>query len=240
MELECKVWPARAGHSHTVVFLHGRGDRAATFSLSLEWWHGSAEKSLADLFPSVKWVFPSAGLRPAVSLKGRPQSQWFDRASSRDFTLNPEVGVPGLRESVPAVQRVLRREAEELGGRWDRVALAGISQGASTAVHTLVNLDIPGGAARGSPGLAALLAFSCQMPFAGLSLADTRAVLGLATCPEGNDVIGSTPMLLEHCADDELIPVKQLGVLADTLTSFGAEVTTKEYPGGGHWYVSPR
>jgi len=234
MDLECTVWPAKTAHTHTVVFLHGRGDRAITFALSLQCWRGSAGKSLAELFPSTKWVFPSAGLRPAVALGARPQSQWFDQFSSRDFGLNPEVQVPGLRESVPAVRKVLRREAEELGGRWDRIVLAGISQGAATAVHALLHLAIPD-ACRGSPRLAALLAFSCQLPFIGLPRDETLAALQLGEVPAGDEAVRGTPVLLEHCANDDVVPVEQLRLLTTTLTGFGASVIAKEYPDGGHW-----
>jgi hypothetical protein len=49
----------------------------------------------------------------------------------------------GLRESVASIRRVLANEATALGGQWDCILLAGISQCPATTVHTLLNLDLP-------------------------------------------------------------------------------------------------
>jgi predicted esterase len=111
----------------------------------------------------------------------------------------------------------------------------GISQGAATAVHTLINLDLAPGV-----GLAAFVGFSCRMPFPGRSLADTRAVLTMLDRVPGHaTVLEKTPMLLEHCANDPLVLVANGRVLRDTLRGFGAQVEWKEYPNGGHWFHSP-
>ncbi|KAI1103208.1 hypothetical protein F4804DRAFT_310720 [Jackrogersella minutella] len=61
----------------------------------------------------------------------------------------------GLREVVPAV---LAASAALLGGRWDRLVLAGISTGGATAAHVLSNLDEAGGR------LGAFVGFSWRCP----------------------------------------------------------------------------
>ncbi|CDO70668.1 hypothetical protein BN946_scf184761.g5 [Trametes cinnabarina] len=223
-------------HTHTVVFLHGRGDNARNFSASLRYSVDSHGRSLIAAFPSFRWVFPQAPLRKCASLPST-WPQWFDVWNVENFAENEELQAEGLREVIPAIRSILAREATILHGRWDRVVLAGISMGAATSVHTLFNLDVP---AEGGGGLAAFLGFSCRCPFAGRTLAEMRAVLGLKDgVPDHANVLANTPILLEHCVDDPLVKIENGRGLRDTLRGFGAQVDWKEYPSGGHWFNSP-
>ena len=122
---------------------------------------------------------------------------------------------------------------QQVQGRWDRIVLAGISQGAATGVHVLANLDVPEG------GLGAFLGFSCRFPFPREKLSEVRDVLDLADVPAHDTVLRQTPILLEHCIDDPLVLVRNGRALAETLRSFGAHVEWEEYASGGHWFNSP-
>ncbi|KAK1772407.1 alpha/beta-hydrolase [Phialemonium atrogriseum] len=224
-----------APHTHTVVFLHGRGDSAHNFAASLAHLHDSRHRTLVDAFPSFRWVFPQAPTRQCASSPDK-WPQWFDVWNIRDFAEREELQVAGLKEVVPAIRCILANEAALLGGRWDRVVLAGISMGAATSVHTLFNLDV---LAAGGGRLAAFLGFSCRCPFAGRTLAEMRNVLGLEGVPGHDDVLRNTPMLLEHCIDDPLVLVQSGRGLREILRGFGAHITWKEYPNGGHWLNSP-
>ncbi|KAJ4391475.1 hypothetical protein N0V93_005092 [Gnomoniopsis smithogilvyi] len=225
---------ASTPHTHTVVFLHGRGDNAANFSASLVHWRDSKGRTLADAFPSFRWVFPQAPLRQCASDPGQIWHQWFDVWDVRDFSAREELQAHGLKEAVPAVLEILNREATTLDGDWKKLILAGISMGAATGVHTLFNLNIPQ-----SGGLGAFLGFSCRCPFAGRSLHDMRDALGLEGVPTHNQVLRDTPVLLEHCIDDPLVQVVLGRNLRDTLMEFGARVEWREYQTGGHWFNSP-
>ncbi|KID86842.1 Phospholipase/Carboxylesterase family protein [Metarhizium guizhouense ARSEF 977] len=236
------IVPAAAKHTHTVVFLHGRGDVAENFVASLKYSRSSRDQTLQEIFPSFRWVFPKAGVSASFSFGGNKVSQWFDIWNVADFSEREEVQILGLKESVAMIRKVLRIEAGILGGHWDRIILAGISQGAATATHALLNLKLPAAADDGaklSGGLAAFIGFSCRMPFPGRTLRETRAVLSLEDAPEDDEVIRKTPMLLEHCVDDPLVLVENGRVLRDTLRGFGADVHSREYPDGGHWLNSP-
>ncbi|KAI8976286.1 Phospholipase/carboxylesterase [Trametes punicea] len=236
MEIPCITTQPSAPHTHTVVFLHGRGDNPRRFAATLEWSVDSRGRSLIEAFPSFRWVFPEAPMRKCASA---PQTwpQWFDVWNVRDFAEREELQAIGLREVIPAIRRILAREAALLSGRWDRVVLAGISMGAATSVHTLFNLDIP---AEGGGRLAAFIGFSCRCPFAGRSLAEMRRVLALEEgVPDHADVLRNTPVLLEHCVDDPLVLIQNGRRLRDILREFGAQVEWKEYPSGGHWFNSP-
>ncbi|KAK0704497.1 Alpha/Beta hydrolase protein [Lasiosphaeris hirsuta] len=224
-------------HTHTVVFLHGRGDNAHQFAASLAASRDSRSRTLAEAFPSFRWVFPQAPSRELASAPGTVWPQWFDVWDVRDFASREALQAVGLREVLPALTRVLAGEAAALGGRWDRVVLAGISMGAATGVHLLFNLDVPG-------RLAAFVGFSCRCPFAGRDLAGMRAAVALVgggAAGREERVIWDTPALLEHCADDPLVLVQDGRRLRDTLRGFGMrQVEWREYPSGGHWFNSPQ
>ncbi|KAL2071936.1 hypothetical protein VTL71DRAFT_13171 [Oculimacula yallundae] len=234
-----------APHTHTVVFLHGRGDTAKTFASSLTYSRDSHNRTLQENFPSFRWVFPQSEKRESVAFPGNKMSQWFDIWNVNNFSEREELQATGLRESVAGIRRLLESEATILGGQWDRLVLAGISQGGATSVHTLLALSLPPVVIEGEGQqevprrLGAFLGFSCRMPFPGRSLTDTRRVLALDGVPDTDEVIRNTPMLLEHCIDDPLVLVGNGRALRDTLRGFGAQVTWKEYPKGGHWFNSP-
>ncbi|PNY25999.1 Acyl-protein thioesterase 1 [Tolypocladium capitatum] len=237
------VVPPSAPHTHTLVFLHGRGDGAATFAQSLQYSTDSRNRVLQELFPSFRCVFPSAPVGPCLARPADRVSQWFDIWNVGDFSDREDVQAPGLRESVARIRRLLEEEAALLGGRWDRIVLAGISQGAATATHALLNLNLPVSTTADGKALprrlGAYLGFSCRMPFPGRSLADTRKILGLDGAPADNEVLRNTPILLEHCVDDPLVLLANGRALRETLKGFGAQVTWREYPDGGHWFNSP-
>lgn len=223
-------------HTHTVVFLHGRGDNTKNFTFSLSLWRDTQSQTIFDRFPSFRWVFPQAPTREATSCSGAWPPQWFDVWNVRDFTDREEVQTEGLKQVVPVIRNIISDEAAALGGDWARVVLAGISMGAATGVHTLFNLNIPaeGG---GRPG--AFLGFSCRCPFAGRDLAGMRNVLELENVPESDTAVANTPVLLEHCADDPLVLLQNGQQMRDILRGFGAQVEWKEYSDGGHWFQSP-
>ncbi|KAI1399749.1 alpha/beta-hydrolase [Hypoxylon fuscum] len=251
-------------HTHTVIFLHGRGDTSANIAdVFLTFLRTSHGVSLIDTFPSVRWVFPQAEDRLA-SKYNEVWPQWFDVWNILDMTDCEELQAPGLRESVASIRRIVRREAERVGGL-DRIVLAGISQGGATAAHALFHLgaavesdakklehrviDIEASPPPKSPTrLAALMGFSSWLPFPGGSLEETREVLGLegeeeeeeSSQQSSDEVVHNTPVFLSHCADDPLVFVEYGLQLRDGLREFGMNVTWKEYPEGGHWINAPQ
>jgi predicted esterase len=237
MDLPIITIPPSAPHTHTVIFLHGRGDTAQSFSSSLHFSLSSQNRTLPEIFPSFRWVFPQSQIRPCATYPKEKVSQWFDIWNVSNFSEREELQAVGLRESVASIRRILANEAALLDGKWDHLVLAGISQGAATSVHTLLNLNLEGN--KVPRRLGAFLGFSCRMPFPGRSLAETRNVLALENVPEDTEILCNTPVLLEHCVDDPLVLVRNGRVLRDTLRGFGGHVTWKEYPNGGHWFNSP-
>ncbi|OAQ73177.1 phospholipase/carboxylesterase [Pochonia chlamydosporia 170] len=231
-----QVSPAQGqNHTHTVVFLHGRGDNAPKFCYSLQYSRDSQGRTLADAFPTFRWVFPQAPNRKCASQPAVDYNQWFDVWNVANFAENENLQAEGLREVVPKIRNILAKEADDLGGRWDKVILMGISMGSATSVHTLFNLDIPTAEKR----LGAFIGFSGRCPFAGQTLEQIRKTVQVDSSPVGNDVLRNTPMLLEHCVDDPLVLVELGRKQREILRGFGANVAWREYQTGGHWFNSP-
>ncbi|KAI1771566.1 alpha/beta-hydrolase [Hypoxylon cercidicola] len=251
-------------HTHTLIFLHGRGDTSANMTEALlRWSRNSRRRSLVDVFPTVRWVFPQAEPRLVQKDGHTVWPQWFDIWNVLDMSDSEELQAPGLRDSVASVRRLVRDEARKVGGL-HRVALSGVSQGGATAAHALlhlgavaaddapperpasprvvVDLDEPPPPAR----LCALLCFSCWLPFPGGSLEETREVIGLdgedgdAVRAKSDEVVRNTPAFLAHCADDPLVFPEYGRQLRDELRGFGVHVEWREYPDGGHWLNSPQ
>lgn len=238
---------AAHAHTHTVIFLHGRGDNAVDFKKCITHgtWANSQGRSPVDLLPSFRWVFPAAGLKPCArgeaGIPGYPRvmSQWFDIWDHLSLGERETLQRDGLAESVARVRALVADEAARLGGRHDRIVLMGISQGGATSAHTLLNLGVPQGH-EGPKRLGAFVGVSCRMPFPGRTLSDTRRVLGLEGLDSGDEVIRNTPVMLQHCVDDPTVLFNTGEHLRDTLRGFGAQVEWREYPDGGHWFKSPQ
>lgn len=72
------IIPAQKAHSHTVIFLHGRGDAADFLSASLKYSHDSRNRTLFGTFSTFRWVFPKSKETLSFFARGNKVSQWFD------------------------------------------------------------------------------------------------------------------------------------------------------------------
>ncbi|TVY54647.1 Acyl-protein thioesterase 1 [Lachnellula cervina] len=152
------IAPSAPTHTHTVIFLHGREDYGCDLAKYFFDSKASDDRTLADIFPSIRWVFPTAKLRYsaqrdfefsrssfAQALKGEEIiSQWFDVWDIATPEDREELMVEGLQESVKDIIRIIREEAQKVP--LDRIILGGISQGCATAILTLMcsGLDLGG------------------------------------------------------------------------------------------------
>jgi predicted esterase len=246
MELGRSIVAPETEHTHTVVFLHGRGGTARDLADGLFLLRDSSRRSLCDIFPSARWVFPQAELLFCEE-NGQDWSQWFDVWNTLDLTDREEVQAPGLQSSVRSLIRLIHQEALKVGGL-DKVFLAGFSQGGDTAIYALLHLPLleyssepprkrlRSNSEEGKPAqnrLAGLMGFSCRLPFPGGTLEETREVLGLDVEPS-DEILRNTPVFLAHCVDDPLVFVEYGRQCADALAAFGMQGVTREYPEGGH------
>ncbi|KAI5918633.1 lysophospholipase II [Camillea tinctor] len=209
-------------HTHTVIFLHGRDSNAREFAD--EFFESEASKpenqprTLLDLFPSIKWVFPNAPASHSERF-GSQMSQWFDMWSVDNPREHPELQRPGLERSIEQILDVIKNE-ERLVPR-ERIFLCGISQGFATAVATF---------------------FATREEFAGLL--GLCSWMPIETHIQGvmrDSCLGNkTPVFLSHSLDDDVVPINNGRELRDSILSYGLHVEWREYEDGGHWINEPK
>lgn len=226
-------------HTHTIIFLHGRDSTNTEFASELFESEASEPaghpRTLRDLLPTVRWVFPCAPMLRSTRFD-TDMSQWFDMWSVEDPAAEGHIQHEGLRGSAAAVLEVVRAEEEALvqGGRGPGrrgIFLAGISQGFATVVAASVLA-----AAEGQAGFAGMVGLSSWMPLGG------RDELVRVLAGDGAAVPGAksdTPVFLSHSKDDEIVPVQNGRVLRDILKEYH-DVEWHEYEDGGHWVNEPQ
>ncbi|KAM0462071.1 hypothetical protein ACHAPV_002428 [Trichoderma viride] len=240
------VGPATGhSHTHTIIVLHGRDSEAQEFMAEFfecEATGPETDRTLPALFPTVRWVFPQA--KPLHSERFHIEmSQWFDMWSVEDQQERAELQITGLRASVDRVAKLIQEE--ELLIPRKRIFLSGISQGFATVLATFF--------ADGRGGFAGLCGFSSWLPLAVQAVSEVDVFAGnsnqqLAAMQRlylGRDELSplqmtSTPILLEHCRDDEVIDIQSGTRLRDFLYQFDMEVEWNEYQDGGHWFNEPQ
>ncbi|KAI0398008.1 phospholipase/carboxylesterase family protein [Xylariaceae sp. FL0594] len=240
MVLRSVTLPAYNRHTHTVIFLHGRGSNAREFSEELWESRDGRGESLQHIFPSVKWIFPQTVESYTERLEDEP-SKWFNMSTLSDPDANRETQIPGLQDAVPQLISLIQNEAAGVG--LENIVLAGISQGCATAVHALLNYPSSGTEVDEHQRLCGFVGVSSWMSLGADSVEGSRRLLQLEPDAEhaaDDQVVRNTPVFLSHCADDPVVSIEQGKRLKDTLETYGMSVTWHEYPTGGHWLNEPQ
>ncbi|KAI0888181.1 phospholipase/carboxylesterase [Annulohypoxylon maeteangense] len=214
-------------HTHTVILLHGRGSNGQEF-LNEFFECKTTEpvgqpRTLRDLFPTIRWVFPSAPTTYSER-SNDVESQWFDIWSVGSPNDKPEIQINGLMESIELVLALVQQEEELVPRR--SIFLGGISQGFATAFSTFLF---------GEKDYAGLIGLCGWAPSAALALLGGE----LDGVPESEER-DETPVFLGHSRNDTVVPLEEgrklcsiLWRRADTVVDF------HEYPVGGHWINEP-
>lgn len=146
------VPPTGDNHSHTFIFLHGREDFGEYMAEDFLGCKLSDSQTLAQIFPSMKWVFPTAKLRLLTrrqhefgSFAEKNQelaiiSQWFDVWDIGMPSEKQELMKSGLMESIADILEIIKEEAKIVP--MENIILGGISQGCATAILLLVSSGI--------------------------------------------------------------------------------------------------
>ncbi|KAF2173590.1 hypothetical protein M409DRAFT_48547 [Zasmidium cellare ATCC 36951] len=206
--------PPTSTHTHTIILLHGRDSTAKEFAAEFLESQASDGRHLQDIFPGVRWVFPTAPLVPSKRF-GCEMSQWFDMWSTED--VHEREGEQDLEGAIARVQEVVAREARAV--RSGNVVVGGISQGCAVGIHALLGLEM------GVGGFVGLCGWLPQPDSLG-SVVKAEAV--------------KTPVFLGHCEDDEVIGVRFGEELRDCLRNVGMVVEWELYEDGGHWLNEPK
>ncbi|KAI0107233.1 lysophospholipase II [Nemania sp. FL0031] len=232
-----------AVHTHTVIFLHGRGSNSKEFAD--EFFESEASepagqsRTLRDLFPNIRWVFPSAPTLRSERFDTE-MSQWFDMWSVEDQAEQPELQLPGLQHSVQQILGIIKEE-ESLLPR-ERIFLAGISQGFATMIAAFLT--------DGQDGFAGLIGLCSWMPaafrnedyqvFDATDNPQTPAEQAQQQSPVVVESSRKTPIFLSHSADDDVVPIANGRELRDIVQSRRYQVEWREYEDGGHWINEPQ
>jgi lysophospholipase-2 len=237
-------------HTHTVIFLHGRDSTAVEFAEELFESQASDDRTLSQLFPNFKWVFPYSGLRNSTRFE-MELSQWFDIWSVEEPEERKEIQLAGLKESIMFILDIIDREATIVPPK--QIILGGISQGCATAIHALMQCDVQ---------LNGFIGFCGWLPFRN----EIEAIIAEATNANPLQKIQSlfnseygnsytpvsrqlyrksasplaTPVFLSHAIDDCLVPISNGEKLYQELNLLGMPVTWKAYRDGGHWINEPQ
>jgi predicted esterase len=234
METSVQIAPRGVEHTHTIIFLHGRDSTAAEFAPESIESQASDDRTLPEIFPTIKWVFPSSKLRRSERFNTE-MSQWFDMWSVENPAEKEELQVAGLQESIADTLDIIRTEAALVPP--ERIILGGISQGCATAIHALLCSKIRLG---GFIGLCSWLPFQNEtLPQIDSRFNGTTKDLSDLSSATALNAL-NTPVFLSHSEDDEVVPIDNGRKLSESLRKFGMEVTWKAYEDGGHWINEPQ
>lgn len=186
----------------SIVVLHGLGADGRDFVPVAQ------AMDLSAIGP-VRFVFPSAPVRPVTINGGYRMRAWYDI-----FPPGPDGSrredEPGLRESAAIVQQLLDREAQR-GVPPARTLLMGFSQGC--AMTLLAGLRAP-------QRLAGLVALSGYLPLAA------------STAAEASEASRGVPVFMAHGEADDIVVPSRGEAARDALVALGYPVDWRTYPMG--------
>jgi len=118
-----------AGHSATMLMLHGLGDTASGWADAAAHFSGS--------LPQVKFVLPTAPTQPVSLNGGAAMPSWYD---IKGLDERAQETCDGIEESRATMERLIEQEVSA-GIAHHRIVLGGFSQGAALSMYTGLQLD---------------------------------------------------------------------------------------------------
>ncbi|TXL67071.1 alpha/beta hydrolase [Zeimonas arvi] len=154
----------------------------------------------------VRYVLPSAPVRPVTINGGFRMRAWYDILS---LGTDPREDEEGLRESRDIVGSLIARESTEHGVDPARIVLMGFSQGCAMALMTGLRYE---------HRLAGIAGLSGYLP-----LADTLP----DECSEEN---AGLPIFLAHGTHDPIVAIDRAHASREILRALDYPLTWREYP----------
>lgn len=202
--LEGQTGPEGAPVAASIIVLHGLGADGNDFV-------PIARELDLSAIGVVRYVFPSAPVRPVSLNNGYPMPAWYDIfPPPTDASLPRREDEPGLREAAGWVQQLIDREVER-GVPPGRIVLMGFSQGCAMTLMTGL---------RAPQRLAGLAGLSGYLPLAGSLAAEASAA--------NRD----TSVFLAHGAEDDIVVPERGEATRDALTALGYPVQWHTYAMG--------
>lgn len=186
----------------SVIWLHGLGADGHDFEAIVP------EIRLAGVL-DLRFVFPHAPVRPVTINNGTSMRAWYDILSLDRGGPQDEAGV---RESGELLLQLIENERER-GIPYEKITIAGFSQGGAIALHTSL---------RFAHRLAGVMALSTYLPL------QSKFDAEVATNAEAQDC--DVPIFFAHGSFDPVVPMV-LGEKSMTrIKSAGYQVEWHEYP----------
>lgn len=158
--------------------------------------------------PDLRVVLPHAPVRPVTLNGGFPMRAWYD---IRHLSPGPDrEPASHVRESAGALSELLRREQAACGLPWERVLVAGFSQGGAMALH---------------------LGLRWPERLAGVVALSTYLVLEDTLSSELSEAAQDLPLFMAHGIMDPTVAM-QRGEAAARRVEDTVALTWREYPMG--------
>ena len=193
IELETNPNPTAA-----VIWLHGLGADGNDFVPIIP------ELKLSGC-PGIRFVFPSAPSMPVTVNGGYVMPAWYDIIGRN---LMDQEDAAGIQKSAAAIVELIEKEAS-LGIAYDKIVLAGFSQGCAMALH--IGLRFP-------HKLAGIIALSGYLP------------LAMSANTEKHSANSDTPIFMAHGTYDSVVTLDRAQASHTMLESMGYRVDWNEYP----------
>ena len=184
--------------THSVIWLHGLGADGNDFAPIVP-------QLVAPTWPSVRFVFPHAPVRPVTINNGMSMRAWYDISA---FDLNARQDETGMRASVAEVETLIAREHAR-GVPSENILLAGFSQGGAIALAAALLHPQP---------LAGIIALSTYLPM--------QATLATERHPSN----ATTPIFWGHGLADPVVVLQRGLDSRDQLQALGYPVDWHTYP----------
>lgn len=181
----------------SIIWLHGLGADGHDFEPIVP------ELRLAEHL-NLRFVFPHAPIRPVTINGGVSMRAWFDIVS---LDRSGPMDEAGIRSSSQRLVEIIERE-HGCGVPYDKIVLAGFSQGGAIAAHTAIRFGF---------SLAGMMALSTYLPLPASAEPDL---------PQSHDL----PIFMAHGAFDPVLPMALGKAARDSLSDSGFTVEWREYP----------
>lgn len=186
----------------SVIWLHGLGADGHDFEPIVPELQLPAEMA-------IRFVFPHAPVRPVTINGGMSMRAWYDIIT---LDRNGPQDQVGIRQSSDLLRQLIEREHER-GVAYDRILLAGFSQGGAIASHTALRFE---------HRLAGLMALSTYLPLAESLNAE------VINNPQAQS--RELPIFMAHGSFDPVLPMAMGAGSRDALREIGFSVEWHDYP----------
>ena len=182
----------------SVIWLHGLGADGNDFVPIIPELHLPEN-------PAIRFIFPSAPSMPVTVNGGYVMPAWYDIVGRN---LMDQEDALGIQKSTAAIVELINNEANR-GIAYDKIVLAGFSQGCAMALH--IGLRFP-------HQLAGIIALSGYLPLA--TMANT----------EKHSANAKTPIFMAHGTYDPVVTIDRAQASYALLEKMGHPVEWNEYP----------